>query len=218
MSQKKLNESIVDALKNENISEMKTLLKEGADPNNTFKIKDNEYSLLHMAIFYEDIPYVKLLIESGANINQLTFVNGKTNKIGNLTPIQYAVLNGTGESDNFKVLKYLLSKEANIYIRNSTGNHTRDLAKFKEKKENNKKYLKIIDEFFKGKNKLKEKLQEEAQLINKPNKPKKSSKPKKKVNLKFKRKESIKSQKGGNYYNKNKERLLQNLKLISNSM
>ena len=74
--------------------------------------------------------------------------------------------------------------------------------------------MKIIDDFLKGKNKLKEKLQQEAQLINKP---KKSSKPKKNVNLKLKRKESIKSQKGGNYNNQ-KERLFQNLKLISNSM
>ena len=160
MSKKNINEQIVEAIKNEKLGDIKNLLKEGANPNHQFKIGDKEYTLLHMAVFYEDIPFVKLLVENGADINKLSYVNGKKNKLGNLTPIQYTVLNGTQEPDNFKVLKYLLSKEANIYIRNSTGNHTRDLSKFREKKDKNKKYLKTIDDFIKGKNKLKEKLQE----------------------------------------------------------
>jgi ankyrin repeat protein len=217
MNNKKLNEQIVVAIRNEKLSDIKKLLKEGADPNHVFKIDDREFSLLHMAIFYEDMPYVKLLVESGADINKLSYVNGKKNKLGNLTPIQFTVLNGTQEPDNFKVLKYLLSKEANIYIRNSTGNHTRDLAKFREKKDKNKKYLKTIDDFIKGKNKLREKLQAAALEINQPNKKKKSA-PKKKVSIKDQRKASIKQQKGGNNLNGLEERLLQNFNIILNSM
>ena len=217
MSNKKLNEQIVEAIKNEKLGDIKRLLKEGADPNHLFKVGEREFSLLHMAIFYEDIPYVKLLVESGADINKLVFVNGKKNPLGNLTPIQFAVLNGTQEPDNYKVLKYLLSKEANIYIRNSTGNHTRDLAKFKEKKEKNKKYLKTIDEFIKGKNKLREKLQAAALELNNPKK-KKSSTKKKKISIKDQRKASLKTQKGGNPVNLLEDRLFQNLNLILNSM
>lgn len=217
MSNKKLNEQIVEAIKNEKLNDIKKLLKEGADPNHVFKIGDKEFSLLHMAIFYEDMPYVKLLIENGADVNKLSYVNGKKNKLGNLTPIQFTVLNGTQEADNFKVLKYLLSKEANIYIRNSTGNHTRDLAKFREKKDKNKKYLKTIDEFMKGKTKLREKLQAAALEINQPNKKKKST-PKKKISIKAQRKASMKQQKGGNKQNLIEERLFQNLNLILNSM
>lgn len=217
MSNKKLNEQIVEAIKNEKLADIKKLLKEGADPNHQFKIDDREFSLLHMAVFYEDIPYVKLLVESGADINKLSYVNGKKNKLGNLTPIQFTVLNGTQEADNYKVLKYLLSKEANIYIRNSTGNHTRDLAKFRDKKDKNKKYLKTIDDFIKGKNKLREKLQAAALEINQPNKKKKPS-PKKKVSIKAQRKASMKIQKGGNTHTLVEERLFQNLNIILNSM
>ena len=216
MSNKKLNDQIVEAIRNEKLNDIKKLLKEGADPNHVFKIDDREFSLLHMAVFYEDMPYVKLLVDNGADINKLSYVNGKKNKLGNLTPIQFTVLNGSQEPDNFKVLKYLLSKESNIYIRNSTGNHTRYFAKFREKKDKNKKYLKTIDDFIKGKNKLKEKLQAAALEINQPKKKAKSA-PKKKVNLKAQRKASIK-QKGGNSQDLFEERLIQNFNLILNSM
>ena len=81
MNNKKLNEQIVVAIRNEKLSDIKKLLKEGADPNHVFKIDDREFSLLHMAIFYEDMPYVKLLVESGADINKLSYVNGKKNKL-----------------------------------------------------------------------------------------------------------------------------------------
>jgi len=219
MSNKKLNEQIVEAIKNEKLADIKKLLKDGADPNHVFKIDDKEFSLLHMAVFYEDMPYVKLLVENGADINKLTYVNGKKNKLGNLTPLQFTVLNGTQEPDNFKVLKYLLSKEANIYIRNSTGNHSRDLSKFREKKDKNKKYLKTIDDFFKGKTKLLEKLQSVALEMNQPNKNNKKKKvaPKKKLSIKAQRKASIK-QKGGNTINLIEDRLFQNLNLILKSM
>ena len=211
MSKNKLNDEIVEAIKNEKLNDIKRLLKEGADPNHSFKLNDKEFTLLHMAVFYEDMPFVKILVENGADINQLSYVNGKNNKLGNLTPIQYTILNGTQEADNFKVLKYLLSKNANIYIRNSIGNSSRDFAKFREKTEKNKKYLKIIDDYFKGKNKLKEKLQQQALEVNKP---KKKSKPVKKVSLKDQRKASIKSQSGGDASNVFEDRLLENLNII----
>jgi ankyrin repeat protein len=213
---KKLNQQIVEALENDKLSDVKKLLKDGADPNYQFKTSDNkEYTLLHRAVFLEDLPYVKILVENGADVNRKSFVNGKNNKLGDLTPIQHSVLNGTQEPDNFKVLKYLLSANSNIYIRNSAGSHTRDLAKFREKKDKNKKYLKIIDDHFKGKKKLMEKLQKEAFDLNPK---KKSATKKKKVSVKQQRKASLKKkdQKGG--ANLLEERLFQNLNLILNSM
>ena len=153
----KINEELKEALKNSNITKMKELIKKGADPNYSFKNKDKEFSLLHMAVFFEDLPYVKLLIDSGADTNKFEYTNGTKNPFGNLSPLQYSILNGTGESDNFKIINHLLKSESNAYLKNNNGTNSRDLAKYKNKTDKNKKYLNTIDLFYKNNKKIKEK-------------------------------------------------------------
>jgi ankyrin repeat protein len=189
----KIDDELKEALKNEDIKKMKELLKKGAKANYSFKNKDKELSLLHMAIFFEDMPYVKLLVENGADVNKFEYVNGEKNQFGNLSPLQYSILNGSGELDNFKIIKYLLEKEANPYLKNKLSTNSRDIAKYRKKKDNNKKYLDTIDTFYKKNKKSKDKLIEEANKSNYPSK-KNSVKTKKKSNknIKDNRKQSLK--------------------------
>ena len=190
---KKANEELKEALKDGKLSKMKDLLKKGADPNYRFKNKDKEFSLLHMAVYFEDLPYVKLLVENGADINKLEFTNGKKNPFGDLTPLQYSILNGTNEPDNYKVINFLLKSNANAYIKNKNGNNSRDIAKYRNKKDKIKKYLSTIDKFYLKNKKMKD---TQVAIANKTNTPIKkiSTKKKstKKVNTKNKRKMSIK--------------------------
>ena len=77
------------------------LIKSGADINIKFYSND---TLLHIAVFYEQLEIVKLLISNGAILNALN--NLKT------TPLHSAI-----EKGNLEIVKILLENGADLWFK-----------------------------------------------------------------------------------------------------
>ena len=113
MKQDKLNKRLYDAVLKERNSEIKSLLKQGADVN--AKDKDG-WTLLHRASFWNRIDIAKFLIENGADVNAKD-KNGET-------PL-YLV-----SWDLVDIAKFLIENGADIDAQNKDGWTPLHLAAF----------------------------------------------------------------------------------------
>jgi len=94
---------MLEAIKNDKPVMLKYLLEQGADVNAT-----NGHTPLHIAVEYENLDMVQLLLNKNANINA-------TNKDGD-TPLHIAV-----ENENLDMIPLLLEKGANVNAENKDG-------------------------------------------------------------------------------------------------
>lgn len=92
--------SLFNAIEKENIKEVKTLIKQGANVNIA---DENGKTPLHIAANKGNLKLVKLLVKNGANVNA---------KSDGANPLYFAIF---AESDkNSRILKYLIKKGANV--------------------------------------------------------------------------------------------------------
>ena len=113
MTQDELNKRLYDAVLKDRNSEIKSLLKQGADVN----VKDiNGWTLLHRASFWNRIDIAKFLIENGADVNAKD-KNGET-------PL-YLV-----SWDLVDIAKFLIENGADIDAQNKDGWTPLHLAAF----------------------------------------------------------------------------------------
>lgn len=104
----KLNEMLLDAIKNKDVAQMISLLKQGANPN--FTIKDKGcMSLLMVAVCEGDKDVVLTLIRNGADLNYTEVKRGTTALIFAAT---------MGNSD---VVAMLIKEGANVHIKTKSG-------------------------------------------------------------------------------------------------
>ncbi len=97
----------------------RTLLKYGAKT----EIKDSYgQTALHNASFKGYYNVVKLLLDAGADVNAVAKGNA------NQTPLMYAVFNG-----HTRVVRLLVNRGANVYIKNSIGRNSIDMARTKRR-------------------------------------------------------------------------------------
>src|SRR5215204_4216082 len=95
---------IFEAVKNNNIKDVKLLLEQKADPNSVDE--DGDYLLMY-ATFYSSIECMQLLIEKGSNVNA-------KNKIGE-TALMWSV-------HDLAKMKLLLQHGADVNAKAKTGN------------------------------------------------------------------------------------------------
>ena len=95
---KNINEKLLEAVKSNEIEEVKKLIKEGADVN---VVDKNGATALHKASYWDHSEIVKMLIEAGANVNVV-------NKYG-ITALHLASL--LGHSEIVKILKEAGAKQ-----------------------------------------------------------------------------------------------------------
>ena len=112
----KNEEDLVNAAKEGNIEEMKSLIQKGADVNS--KDKDGGYTLLILAIGYDYADIVTMLIKAGAD------VDAQDNK-GN-TPIIWAIRIGRAD-----IVTMLIDAGADLNTKYKDGNTALSLADLK---------------------------------------------------------------------------------------
>ena len=103
MTQDELNKKLFEAVDNENITEIKSLLNQGANVN--VREKDGQ-TPLHYAAYLNNINIAKLLIDSGADVN----VQDKDG----WAPLRWATHNGHPE-----IAKLLIEYEADVNARDN---------------------------------------------------------------------------------------------------
>ena len=96
------------AVKEKNISSLKTILEQGFDPNTTEKSKNG--NSLHWAAFYGHVDVCRLLLESGAKVNSVTLDESCQ------SPLIWAIY-----SSNFETVKFLLDNGADINLAEGNG-------------------------------------------------------------------------------------------------
>lgn len=97
---KKLTEEMAMAIEKGNLSLAKQLLEQGADPNHSIPLRNQEVPILHIAIEINDISLVRALLNKGADPN-------KVDKYG-ITPLMIAAEN----DDAMPIIKLLLIRGA----------------------------------------------------------------------------------------------------------
>ena len=105
-----------NAVWNEDTKMVALLLKGGADPKQTFKGKDAQSTCLEIAAQEGFLDIVKLLVESGANINI-------QDKEGDFA------LGEAAKGGFIEVASYLLANGADVSLKNAEGNNAQQLAK-----------------------------------------------------------------------------------------
>lgn len=104
-----------NAIKLGKLKECRQLLESGCDPN--AKNKEGE-TMLHLAVFYNEIAIVHLLLKHGANIDAVTEKSG--------TAIQLAI-----KYKRMQCLRVLLNNGASVYTlfgAENTSSHLEDVA------------------------------------------------------------------------------------------
>lgn len=119
ITKERLEGSLFQVIRDNNIKSVKTYLSNGVDINcmRNYNYPDEYYyrTPLHCAISYQHYDIFKFLIDEGADINA-------SNSCGD-TPLHLAVYG----SDS-TMIKYLLSKDANINKLNNEGKSALDMA------------------------------------------------------------------------------------------
>ncbi|WP_054849042.1 ankyrin repeat domain-containing protein [Vulcanisaeta sp. JCM 14467] len=108
-----LDQQLLDAVKNGDLSKVIDLIKAGANVN----VKDPTYGMtpLHYAVLGNRLDIVKYLIENGADIN----ARDNTGK----TPLHFAAKNGY-----LDIVKYLIENKADINVKDNIGKTPLDYA------------------------------------------------------------------------------------------
>jgi len=95
---------IFEAVKNNDLKEVKSLLEKGADPNSVDE--DGDYLLMN-SVMYPSVDCMQLLIENGSNVNAM-------NKIGE-TALMWAV-------HDLAKMKLLIQHGADVNAKAKSGN------------------------------------------------------------------------------------------------
>jgi len=104
------------------LERMRILISEGADLDQIF---DHSYTMLHMAVYFGYLEYIKLLIENGANLDIHEDISGGD------TPLHVATFmaeaSGEGiDPEQREIIKLLLKSGANTNIVNNAESTARD--------------------------------------------------------------------------------------------
>lgn len=126
----KLDEMLTDAVIKKNISKLKEALEKGADPNMDNPEGLSNTRIIHIVVWHGDLEMLKLICEYGADVN-IFDVNGDT-------PIFFAVY-----KENQAIFKFLMEKNADIYLTNNAGVSAYDLIMDR----NLEDFLSIMKEF-----------------------------------------------------------------------
>ena len=105
MTQDELNQKLFEAVENENITEIKSLLNQGANVN--VREKDGQ-TPLHYAAYLNNINIAKLLIDSGADVN--------VQDEDGWAPLRWAV-----RAENFDLVKLLIENGADVNVQDKDG-------------------------------------------------------------------------------------------------
>lgn len=104
------------------LQRMTRLLREGADINQIF---DHSYTMLHMAVYFGYLEYVKLLIENGASLDIHEDITGGD------TPLHVAMFMANASDEGIapeqkEIIKILLKSGVNTNITNNAGQTARN--------------------------------------------------------------------------------------------
>ena len=146
--QEKLNNNLINAIYDENLKAMTKYILKGADVNCTY----NYDSPIIKSIKLNNIDAVRLLIESGADVN-------KTSSVLFHPPIIYAI-----EQENIEIMKLLIDAGANLYFERLDNKNILEYAVYNFLKSNNHNFdviktlieanLNINQKFFNSKSTL----------------------------------------------------------------
>lgn len=103
---KTLEENLIDAVRKNDIDELKDAIENRANLN---YVDLNEDFPLMIAVSNQWIPGIKLLVENGANLSQKNFNN------------QTALMIAARDCENDNILKYLVDRSVNINAKDNTG-------------------------------------------------------------------------------------------------
>jgi len=106
-------EAIPPIYTDNDIDIVKQLINHGTDVNTRYGSHD--FTLLHMASFYNCVQIVKYLVEHGANVNQPDI-------------LKYTPLHEAARVNNIVIVKYLLSNGADPELCNGYGSSAADCA------------------------------------------------------------------------------------------
>jgi ankyrin repeat protein len=100
-----MDKALIEAIKKEDVNEVKKLLEAGADVN----VKnDFDFTALMLAVLKENPDIIRLLLDNGADINEIVdYIGGYCAK----TPLMFAI-----ENEKFESAKILIEEGADVNL------------------------------------------------------------------------------------------------------
>ena len=200
-----LEEKFINAIFTEDLECIIDCLLKNVSPNTMIIKKDGSIigPVLNKAVILHNYDIVELLLGQGADPNIQSIYGGALNS---------TISRGNGKPVNYKILKLLLENGANPFLRNSFNNSPKDDAKYQKKKNNNSKYLDIIEKFISDNPEKVDKYIADVRKINsnkeslKKNKSKSKREPRKNKRKPRKNKRKLRKNKRKSRKNKRKSR------------